>query len=188
MKKSVCVAVAVLLMSFCLAGCGDSERYNAEEKFGPINKKMMASVGDLTAVPAKTELAAEPYVKGKIAVFQARGSKGAAAKDNTYFMQIAYFRELEEFYATTPEEVGTVALLHCKTTQKGVYKADDGKEYPAEAEDCELTMVDRSKAAVVYKKMFEKAPSQERKAYGNSMARESSQTEVLQFLKGLPRT
>jgi len=188
MKKSVCLAAAALFMSAWLSGCGDSERYSAEEKFGPINKKLMASAGDLTAVPAKTELAAEPYVKGKIAVFQALGSKGSAAKDNTYFTQLAHYRELSEFYAATPEEVGTVALLHCKTTQKGVYKTDDGKEFPAEAEDCELTMVDRSKAAVVYKKMFEKAPSQERKAYGNSMVRESAQTDILQFLKGLPRT
>lgn len=188
MKKSVRLAAAAVFMSAWLSGCGDSERYRAEEKFGPINKKMMAAAGDLTSVPAKTELAAEPYVKGKIAVFQARGSKGAAAKDNTYFMEIYHFRELEEFYAASPEEVGTVALMHCKTTQKGVYKTDDGKEYPAEAEDCELTVVDRSKAAVVFKKMFEKTPSQERKAYGNSMMRESAQTEVLQFLKGLPRT
>ena len=188
MRTSVRLTAAALFVSACLSGCGDSERYAAEEKFGPINKKMMASVGDLTAVPAKTELVAEPYVKGKIAVFQAMGSKGSAAKDNTYFSQIGYFRELEEFYATTPEEVGTVALMHCKTTQKGVYKTDDGKEFPAEAEDCELTMVDRSKAAVVFKRMFEKAPSRERKAYGNSMTRESAQTEVLQFLKGLPRT
>ena len=188
MKKSVRLAAAALFMSALLSGCGDSERYKAEEQFAPINKKLMASVGELTSIPAKTELVAEPYVKGKIAVFQARGSKGAAARDNTYFMQIAYFRELEEFYATTPEEVGTVALLHCKTTQKGVYKTDDGKEYPAEAEDCELTMIDRSKSAVVYRKMFEKAPSQERKAYGNSMLRESAQTDVLKFLKSLPRT
>lgn len=184
----MCLAAAALFVSACLSGCGDSERYRAEEKFGPINKKMMAAVGDLTAVPAKTELVAEPYVKGKVAVFQAMGSKGSAAKDNTYFTQIGHFRELEEFYATTPEEVGTVALLHCKTTRKGVYKTDDGKEFPAEAEDCELTMVDRAKAAVVFKKMFEKTPSQERKAYGNSMIRESAQTDVLQFLKGLPRT
>ncbi|HEX7176331.1 MAG TPA: hypothetical protein VF240_13795 [Pyrinomonadaceae bacterium] len=188
MKTSVRLAAAALFMSACLSGCGDSERYKAEEKFGPINKKMMAAVGDLTAVPAKTELVAEPYVKGKIAVFQARGSKGSAARDNTYFMQIDYFRELEAFYAATPEEVGTVALMHCKTTQKGTYKTDDGKEFPAEAEDCELTMVDRSKAAVVYKKLFEKTPSQERKAYGNTMVRESAQTDILQFLKGLPRT
>lgn len=185
MKQSVCLAAVVLFMSASLSGCGDTERYRAEEKFGPINKKLMASAGELTSVPAKTEVAAEPYVKGKIAVFQAFGTKGNAPN---YVMQIAHFRELEEFHATTPEEVGTVALLNCKTTQKGVYKTDDGKEYPAEAEDCELTMVDRSKSAVVYKKMFEKAPSQERKAYGNSMLRESSQTEVLQFLKGLPRT
>ena len=185
MKQAVCLAAAALFMSAWLSGCGDSERYKAEEQFGPINKKLMASVGDLTSVPAKTELTAEPYVKGKIAVFQAFGTKG---KDTNYVTQIAHFRELEEFYATTPEEVGTVALLNCKTTQKGVYKTDDGKELPAQAEDCELTMIDRSKAAVIFRKMFEKTPSQESRAYGNTVARESAQTDILQFLKGLPRT
>ena len=188
MKKSVCLAAAALFMSASLSGCGDTERYRAEEKFGPINKKLMASVGDLTTVPAKTELAAAPYVKGKIAVFQAHGTKGAGGKDINYVTQIAHFRELSDIYATTPEEVGTVALLNCKTTQKGVYKTDDGKELPAQAEDCELTMIDRSKAAVIFRKMFEKTPSQESRAYGNTVARESAQTDILQFLKGLPRT
>ena len=75
----------------------------------------------------------------------------------------------------------------CLTTQKGVYKSDDGKEYAAMVEDCELTMIDRPKEAVIFKKQFETTPSDERRAIGNSISKQSSQTEIATFLKGLPK-
>jgi len=45
-----------------------------------------------------------------------------------------------------------VALVNCQTSQKGVYKAADGKELPALVEDCEVTLIDRSKDSVIFKK------------------------------------
>ena len=186
MKKIKRLAMVALFLSAWLSGC-DSERYRAEEKFAAVQKKLMVSVNDLTKIPPQVELVNEPYIKGKIAVFRALEKKGNNVKDKTYFMEIFYFREMEESYAAAPEEVGTVALLDCQMRQKGVYKTDDGKEYPAQVEDCELTMIDRSKPAVIFKKMFEKTPSEERRAIGNSVLRQSAGEDILQFLKGLPR-
>lgn len=186
LKKIKGLTTVVLFSSIWLAGC-NTEHYPGEEKFSGISKKMRASVDDLTRVPPNVELTGEPYIKGKIAVFQVLGKKADNPKDKTYFLQNYYFREMGESYATAPEEVGTVALLDCKTLQKGAYKTSDGRERPAMIEDCELTMIDRSKPAVIFKKKFEKTPSEEATAYGNSMALQSAQTDILQFLKGLPK-
>jgi hypothetical protein len=192
MKKVKSSIAAVLFLPICFLAC--DSRYDAEEKFAAMQKRLMTAVSDLTKIPAHTETASEPYINGKIAVFNKAKiavMKGSAQKPDaegkTYFMTPLYFREMEENYAASPEEVGTVAVVNCDALTKGVYKSEDGREFPAEVEDCELTMVDRSKQAVILKRKFEKAPSQERRAYGNSVVRQSAQEDVLQFLKGLPR-
>ncbi|MDQ6787400.1 MAG: hypothetical protein M3033_11395 [Acidobacteriota bacterium] len=191
MKKMKSLAAVVLFLSMWLAGCAGEQ--NPDEKFEGIKEKLMASVGDLTRIPTQVELTDQPYIKGKIAVFQElepvqfSGTKSSSAANKLYVLQNSYFREMQESYATTPEEVGTVALLDCQKLQKGVYKTDSGREYPAEVEDCNLTMVDRSKQAVIFKKKFEKTPSDERRAMGNFVGTQSAQEDVLQFLKGLPR-
>ena len=99
--------IVVLFLSIWLSGC-NYETYPGEIKFMEIEKKMMASVNDLTRVPPKVELANEPYIKGKIVVFEVLYRKGDKFKENTYFMTNYYFREMEETYAAAPEEVGTV--------------------------------------------------------------------------------
>jgi hypothetical protein len=176
-------------MAAWLSGCGDTERYRAEEQFGGIKKNLMASVKELTSVPAKVELSDQPSIKGKVAVFMRKQLKSGPVNGGAYYMDIFYFRGLEEIYASKPEEVGTIALVDCKMTDKGIYRTEDGREFPAEVEDCELTMIDRSKAAIVFKKMFEKTPDAERKSYtGNSVLHQSTNLEILPFLKDLPRT
>jgi hypothetical protein len=191
MRKIKILAAGLCLLTL-LAGC--DSRYAAEEKFASIQKKLMPSVAELTKIPTRVEAASEPYISGKIAVFNKAKiavMKGSAqqpdAEGKTYFMTPLYFREMEENYAAAPEEVGTVVVVNCDALSKGVYKTDDGKEFPAEVEDCELIMVDRAKEVVILKRKFEKAPSEERRAYGNSVVRQSAQEDVLQFLKGLPR-
>jgi hypothetical protein len=181
------LAILALLASACLFGC-NNERYRAEEQFGGVRKSLMAAVKELTSVPAKMELTDQPSIKGKIAVFTRTKLKSGYVNGGAYATDIFYFQGLNEVYASKPEEVGTVALLDCQTTDKGVYQTEDGKEFPAEVEDCELTMIDRSKAAVVFKKMFVKDPSAERKTTGKSVLRQTTHLDILPFLKGLPRT
>jgi hypothetical protein len=176
--------LAFLVFSFLLlSGCSTK---TDEEKFQDVEKVLMASVSDLTRVPAKVELTADPYIQGKIAVFQALEKK-AAYESGVYLMQPLYYREMQDNYATKPEEVGTVALVNCKTAQKGVYKGDDGQEYPAMVEECELTLIDRPKDAVVFKKSFETTPSEQKRTYGNSVITQSSQSDIVEFLKSLPK-
>lgn len=184
--KKINILAAIFLLTGALVSC-DSERYSAEEKFAPIQKKLMASVGDLTRLPSREDAVSEPYISGKLAAFQKLEKRGNYGADKNFFMQISHFRALEDVYAAAPEEVGTVALFECWTEKKGVYTTNDGKEFPAETEDCDLTMIDRKKDAVVYKRRFEKTPSEERRAYGNTMIRQSAQEDILQFLKGVPR-
>ena len=191
MKKIKRLAMVPLLLSVLLLGC-DSERYAAEEKFAAVQKKLMMSVNDLTKIPPQVELANEPYIKGNIAVFkqngvsQVMGKKGNNGTDNVYSMDNYYFHEMGESYAVAPEEVGTIALLDCRMVDKGVYRTNHGREYRAKTEDCELTMIDRAKAAVILRKKFEKTRSAESKAYGNSILQQISAADILQYLKGLP--
>jgi len=178
--RALALLCFLVLFSACQSATSDEERYQT------VEKKLMASVSDLTKIPTKVELTNQPYIKGKIAVFQALEKK-AAYETGVYLMQPSYFREMKDNYATTPEEVGTVALVNCKTVQKGVYKSDNGREYPAMVEDCDLTMIDRSKAAVVFKKSFEKTPTEDRRVTGNFVVTQSAQSDVLEFLNSLPR-
>jgi hypothetical protein len=164
LKSLTVLVVSVLLL------CGCSTKTD-EEKYQDIEKALTGSIGDLTGMPTRTELT-DPYIHGKIAVFQALESNAAYAK-GVYFMQPLYYRELQDNYATKPEEVGTVALVNCKTTQKGVYKSEDGQEHPAMVEDCGLTLIDRSKDAVVYKKTFAATPSQKAMVIANSVSKGS---------------
>jgi hypothetical protein len=175
-------AVILLFLLTLFSAC-DSERYRDEERFQIVQKRLLASVTDLTKIPSNTQLTDDPYLTGKVAVFQ----KGNHIGGGAYSMTIAFFRNLKESYAATPEEVGTVVVLDCKTVQKGTYRTDDGQEFPATVEDCELTIIDRAKAAVVCKKSFEKTPQQDRKVVRNMVLAETAQTDVLQFLKSLPR-
>jgi hypothetical protein len=174
---------AILTCFIVVSACATK---SDEEKYQDVEKALMTGVSDLTHIPSKVQLANEPYIHGKIAVFQALEKK-AAYESGVYLMQPLYYREMQENYAAKPDEVGTVALVNCMTTQKGVYKSDEGKEYPAMVEDCDLTMIDRSKEAVICKKQFETTPSDERRAIGNSVSKQSSQSEIAAFLKGLPK-
>lgn len=180
------LTASVLFLAICFSGCRSQ---SPDEKFEGIKDKLMASASDLTKVPAQTELTDQPYIKGKIAVFQALDAvqMGGTGVNKVYVLQNLYYRDMPEIYAAAPEEVGTVALLNCQTVKKGVYKTNSGSEYPAEVEDCDLTLIDRSKPAVIYKKKFEKEPSDERRVTGNFVGRQSSQEDVSQFLKTLPR-
>jgi hypothetical protein len=173
----------VLLCVLTLFSACDSQRYRDEDDFQIVQKRLMASVTELTQIPSDIQLTDEPYITGKLALFQRGDHVGGSA----YSTQMAHFRELKESYAATPEEVKTVVLLDCRMVQKGVYRTDDGQEFPATVEDCQLTMIDRSRAAVVYRKRFEKTPQQDRKVVRNMVLAESAQTDVLQFLKALPR-
>lgn len=188
--KKIKIPSAILFLIIGLAGCDVNfeKSLNEQEKFAEVEKKLMVSVNDLTRVPPHVELVGEPFVKGKIAVFSELEKKQwDTSKGKKYIMPINSFRELEDIYAATPEEVGTIALIACRKLQKGVYTTDDGREMPAEVEDCELTLIDRSKQTVVFKKMFEKEPSDTRRVYANSVGNQSSQFDIEQFLKGLPR-
>ena len=180
MRRSAFVLLSLLVLFSACSAKSD------EEKFQDAEKKLMASVHELTKVPSKLEPTSEPYIKGKIAVFQTLEKK-AAYETGVYLMQPSYFREMKDVYATMPEEVGTVASVDCKTVQKGLYKSDDGREYPATVEDCNLTMIDRSKSAVIFKKNFAKTPTEDRRVTGNFVVTQSAQSDVLEFLKGLPR-
>ncbi len=177
--------VAVKMFILCLTGCETT----VEEKFAAAQKRLMPAADDLTRAEPMGEVAGDPYIKGKIAVFNRAeiATKQSGADGKAFFMTPLYFRELEEIYAAEPNEVGTVAIVDCEKIEKGVYRSDDGREMPAEVEDCVLRLIDRTENVTIFERKFEKDPSDERYAYGNSIVRQSSEEDIVQYLKGLPR-
>lgn len=182
--KNVTILTILFLLIF-MAGCETTP----EENFAAVQKKLMPAADEMTKAPAQNETADEPYIAGKIAVYSKAkiASKQRDSDGKAFFMTPLYFREMEEIYANSPEEVGMVAVVDCDTVEKGVYKTDDGREMPAEVEDCELTLIDRTKNKVILKKFFEKSPDAESRVYGNSINRQTASIDVAQFLKDLPR-
>ena len=181
-NKVTRITAIVVLVLVAIPGCKKNYR-EWEEQFTPIRKSLSAVEDKLTAIPAKTELAPHPSIKGKIVVFNRKNKLGKYEQANYYY------RELIEIYATKPDEVGTVALLDCNETQKGFYKTAEGKEYPALVEDCGLTIIDHAKAAVIFRKLFEKTPAATQKvSKSGSVFSQSAFEDVTAFLKGLPRT
>jgi len=178
-KQVIRIAAMAALLLTAIAGCEKNYR-EWQEEFASIRKNLSAVEDKLTAIPAKTELAPQPYIRGKIVLFK---------KDKGGKYELAAYQQLNEIYATKPDEVGTVALLDCVKIEKGVYKTSDGKEYPATVEDCALTIIDRAKAAVVFKKMFEKTPDATYKvSKSGSIYTQTALWDITDFLKGLPRT
>src|SRR3712207_6699133 len=99
MRLRSLLTASVLSASTLLAGCG--ERYRAEERFSAIRKRLTASAGELTRLPAKDELSASPSIKGKVAVFQREEMKAGPVNGGAYWLDIYYFNELGEAYAAT---------------------------------------------------------------------------------------
>lgn len=190
MNRKFLIAVGLFSVVWT-SGCAPT----AEQQSAAARKKFEAAIDVQTKLPAKVELTGEPYIKGKLAVFN-KGKiafhKGQErerdANGKSFYVDSMYAHELEGIHAVSPEEIQTVALVDCDMLTKGVYKTTDGRDLPAKVEDCELTIIDRTREAVIFKRKFEKTPSPEQKIYGNSgAAYESAQQDIVQFLKNLPQ-
>ncbi len=173
---------AISMLSIAFAGAWGLGCSRGEEDWLDIKARLEPAIADLARMPAKTEIAAAPYIKGKLIVIESAGY-GPMIND-------IYFDELRDVYARKSEEVGTVALINCTKEQNGVYtsKTDPSKEVAAFKSTCEMNLVDRSQQAVVFKKTFSAPVKEEARGQGNYVfAGAETQFEIRSFLKQLPR-
>src|SRR5215203_6743651 len=148
MKKNVLLITAVMLI--IVLGCNDKEEEAQRKRDKEAAENLRIHAAELAKLPDKTQLTDEPYIKGKMAIVRRDDGK-------SFYMFDPDLARYGDDYARTPEEVQTVVLRVCQRTQKGVYKTNENppRELPAFATDCDVTIVDRSIQAVIFKKHFD---------------------------------
>lgn len=166
----------------------DRERWENMDAF-------KAKLKEFTTLPPKVQLTKEPYLKGKIVLYKIWKTGADFQNESILYASSPYEEKIKDFTAKAPDEVGTVILFEdntktegCKEIRKGSYTVE-GKILPGYVESCELTIIDLTIPAVVYRTKIEgKLDKTEfvEKGSGEVLGRiENSQ--VYDYLSGLPR-
>lgn len=177
--ENLLIVAAIMLAVVMGCGGGSEKAKNLKE----ATEKLNAAADDLAKLPPKEQLISEPYIKGKLVMVR-QSPKGS------FYVDSFDSGGFGDAYAQTAEEVQTVALLVCQRTQKGTYRTNENppRELPAYATDCDVTLVDRSIPAVIFKRRFEAKLGE--KAGGTTNTQEINafaDQEIRDFLKALPR-
>jgi hypothetical protein len=114
-------------------------------------------------LPAKVQLTPEPYLKGKAAFYHYHVEPEKPKPDwwlvnnlDGHTHTFSYENVIRDVTALMPDEVETVVLWKCQQVRKGSYVVrDTGRSIPAYVWSSDLTIVDRTIPAVVYRKKFE---------------------------------
>lgn len=140
------VIVLVIVVPGCSAKGKEAKRHQDKE----AAENLRAHASELANLPKRVQQTEEPYIKGKFAIVR-------KDNDKSFYMYDPDLATYGDTYARTPEEVQTVVLRVCQRTQKGVYKTNENppRELPAFVTDCDITIVDRSIPAVIFKKHFD---------------------------------
>jgi hypothetical protein len=130
--------------------------------------KLDARVDDFARLPAKTQLVTVPYLKGKLFIVETRdkrnhvydfsGTGCRMSKDCSGDAGCKGIDKFSEVRARSVEEVGTVALIECRKIKKGNFVqtgSNSDEKIPGYDLSCNVTLVDRSIPAVVYRKKFD---------------------------------
>jgi hypothetical protein len=167
----------------------DRERWRNEDA-------LKAKEKEYTTLPKKVQLTKEPYIKGKMVFYLA--SPGFMELQNTMLATGIGRGEdlLKDVLAASPKEVGTVVLIGnntktggCKEIPKADYKDQEtGEIMRSYIESCELTIIDLSIPAVIYRKNFEgKLKDREYARKDTGIIGRVDYPDVYSFLASLPR-
>lgn len=146
-----------------------------------IRARLEPAIGEMSKLPSQTELTESPTIEGKIVVIETAGIG--------YFLNDIYYEALKDIFATSTDEINTVALVSCTRKQDGVYKSQNGpaKEVAAFRSSCDLFLVNRAKNAVIFKRTFSAVPSETARRSGDFVfGGAETQFEIRNFLKQLP--
>lgn len=176
-----CIAAVILLV---VLGCGKTEEEKQRDKLRQERPgKFNAARPDFARKPSRTVLVNDPFIKGKVVTLE---STDGAEPHYAYFPP-PEFTALE---AMTPEEVGTVVLKECRSTQKGVYRTTENppREVPAIAIDCDVSLIDRQAGTVYFVRRFEGKLNEQASISdtSNSVSKGPSD-EINKFLGSLPK-
>ncbi len=181
MRKNALLAIAILFA--VVLGCDDKEKQAKRQQDKQAAEKLRAAASQLAVLPDKVQLTDQPYIKGKLAIVRKDDGR-------SFYMYDPDMSTYGDTYARSPEEVQTVVLRVCQRMQKGIYRTKENppRELPAYGTDCDVTIVDRSIPAVIYKKRFEAKLRDESVATNNTQQIEAhAGYQIDEFLKSLPR-
>jgi hypothetical protein len=175
----------------------DAER---SKKFYEIYEKR----AELGIAPKKVLLTDEPYLKGKVLFLKTRKSQPPIIVNESpvidkYSMPPPPNEDtdpLKPIMAVNLDEIDTIVLIEddlyedgCKEVDKNVYESKDGKALIGAAQVCEVTIIDTSIPAVVFRKTFEGKLKEKEYARDDDtqvLAR-VERKEIYDFLANLPR-
>lgn len=163
---------AIFALAFAMVGCWRAD----------LDTKFASARSNFASKPSRISLVEYPFLKGKVVMI------GSTDGGETAYQRIPELADLE---AGTPDEVGTVILKECRSTQKGVYRTAENppREIPAIAMDCVISLIDRGSDVIYFSRMFEGKPNNEAplSKVSTSVAM-APEVEIKKFLTELPRS
>ena len=196
-------ALLVLTIIFVITGflaCGTSSTTSEPTKVPEEQNKakagreaLEAKKAEYTTLPAKEQLAKEPY-KNKSLIFFRKSKDEWVMNDFGFGADSEGVRNTNEAstklkfkVAENPDEVGMIALLpECKGVSAGLYTVGSDS-IPATKEQCELILIDPDLSAVVYRKNFEGELESIKTLYNaeKSVTAKVDRMEIVDFLSYL---
>jgi hypothetical protein len=145
---------------------------------------------EYTTLPKKVQLTTTPYIKGKLVNYIQWNEVERDKRVPPFwtFVDTSAFNTTLPL-AKTPEEVGTITLEKCDQHSDGFFTSGDNK-IPAYGWKCELTIIDKTISAVIYRKTFESRKLQNTESVRNNRGKveaEKPSIEMSQFLDKLPQ-
>lgn len=209
-KKSLfnfAVASVVMCAGLSFSACGGSssstpstptEMTEEQKKAKEGGEALAAKKTEYTTIPAKEQLVKEPY-RNKSLIFYRFDKDRKDEKDKWVMNDFGFGTDssgvkntndaavkLRFKLAENPDEVGTIALLpECKNVEAGQY----GSAALAYKERCELILIDKELAAVVYRKIFEGEPESIKTLYNGetSVTAKVDRMKIVDFLNYLDK-
>ena len=202
MSKKLVIKIVAAAMIFSMNGCGllsgsgskqTTPTPSPTETPRPVEARDLfrPKEAEFTKLPAKTQLTAAPFIKGKAVLYTQSVSLDAKAKnEKPLWVFDANILTRKYPVAQKPEEVGTVLLQKCDEFPMGNYATQFTEEkIPSYGWKCEVTIIDKTIPAVIHRKSFQ---TQMKEAEMTSkdkkeIRRNPPLTEINDFLNGLPQ-
>ena len=196
-------ALVMMFAGFGFLACDSSsstpstptEMTEEQKKAKEGREALGAKQAEYTTLPAKEQLAKEPYRNKSLIFFRSDKNKWVM-NDFGFGTDSAGIQNSNEAttklrfkLAENPAEVGTIALLpECKEVSAGSYTVGSNA-IPAYKERCELILIDPELSAIVYRKIFEGELESIKTLYNaeKSVTAKVDRMEIVNFLDYLKR-
>lgn len=192
--------LTALVSGLVFSACGSSstpykptEMTEEQKKAEEGREGLKAKKAEYTTIPAKEQLAKEPYKNKSLIFFRQSKSEwvmndfGLGADSEGVRNTNEADSKLKYKLAEHPDKVGTIALLpECREVSAGTYTVGSGA-IPAYKERCEVILIDPELSAVVYRKIFEGELESIKTLYNaeKSVTAKIDRMKIVDFLEGL---